>query len=125
MADIVWIGDSLKKLRQFPKEVKQEIGFALSLVEIGEKPESARPLSGFGSAKVLEIRTDHDGDTYRAVYTVKFESAIYVLDAFQKKSSSGIKTPDHIIQRIRARLKRAEEIDQEEKRKGKRKDQAP
>jgi len=125
MTDVTFIGDSLKKLRQFPKEVKQEIGFALSLVELGEKPESARPLSGFGSTKVLEIRTDHNGDTYRAVYTVKFESAIYVLDAFQKKSSSGIKTPDHIIQRIRARLKCAEEIDQDEMRKGKRKDQAP
>jgi len=59
------------------------------------------------------------------VYTVKFESAIYVLDAFQKKSSSGIKTPDHVFQRIRARLKRAEEIDHEEMRKAKRKDQAP
>ena len=115
----------MKKLRQFPKEVKQEIGFALSLVEIGEKPESARPLSGFGSAKVLEIRTDHDGDTDRAVYTVKFKTAIYVLDAFQKKSSSGVKTPDHIIQRIRARLKQAEEVDQEEMRKRKWKDQAP
>jgi len=125
MRQLIWIGDSLKKLRQFPKEVKQEIGFALSLVEIGERPDGARPLSGFGSAKVLEIRADHDGDTYRAVYTVKFESAIYVLDAFQKKSSSGIKTPDHIVQRIRTRLKRAEEIDQEEMRKGKRKDQAP
>jgi len=125
MRQLIWIGDSLKKIRQFPKEVKQEIGFALSLVEIGERPDGARPLSGFGSAKVLEIRADHDGDTYRAVYTVKFESAIYVLDAFQKKSSSGIKTPDHIVQRIRTRLKRAEEIDQEEMRKGKRKDQAP
>jgi len=125
MTDVTFIGDSLKKLRQFPKEVKQEIGFALSLVQLGERPESARPLSGFGGAMVLEIKTDHDGDTYRAVYTVKFESAIYLLDAFRKKSSSGIKTPDHIIQRIRARLKRAEDIHQEEMRKGKRKDQAP
>jgi phage-related protein len=125
MTEVTFVGDSLKKLRQFPKEVKQEIGFALSLVEIGEKPVGARPLSGFGGAKVLEIRTDHDGDSYRPVYTIKFESAIYVLDAFQKKSSSGIKTPDHIIQRIKSRLKRAEEIDQDEMRKGRRKDQAP
>jgi len=124
MRQLIWIGDTLKKLRQFPKEVKQEIGFALSLVQLGERPESARPLSGFGGAMVLEIKTDHDGDTYRAVYTVKFESAIYLLDAFRKKASSGIKTPDHIIQRIRARLKRAEDIHQEEMRKGKRKDQA-
>lgn len=70
---------------------------------------SAKPLKGFGGANVVELVDDHQGDTYRAVYTVKFESAIYVLHAFQKKSKQGIKTPQADIDLVKRRLKAAEE----------------
>ena len=84
------------------------MGYALYQAQIGEKHGSAKPLKGFGGASVLEIVTDHVGDTFRAVYTVKFATAIYVLHAFQKKSKSGIKTPIEDLDLIRRRLKVAE-----------------
>ena len=76
---------------------------------MGGKHEDAKPLRGFGGASVLEIVEDHDGDTYRAVYTVRFAEIVYVLHAFQKKSKKGIATPPHEIDKVKARLKRAEE----------------
>jgi phage-related protein len=69
----------------------------------------AKPLKGFGGAGVLEIVEDHVGNTYRGVYTVRFAGAVYVLDAFQKKSKKGSKTPPQDIIRIRKRLKAAAE----------------
>lgn len=84
------------------------MGFALYLAQTGEKHMAVKPLKGFGGAGVLEVVEDHDGDTFRAVYTVKFSSAVYVLHAFQKKSKSGIKTPQTDIDLIRQRLKLAE-----------------
>jgi phage-related protein len=87
----------------------RQIGYALYFAQIGDKHPSAKPLKGFGSAGVLEVIEDHDGDTYRAVYTVKFSGAVYVLHAFQKKSKSGIKTPQQTIALIKERLKLAEE----------------
>lgn len=87
----------------------RQIGYALYFTQLGDKHPSAKPLKGFGCAGVLDLIEDHDGDTYRAVYTVKFSGAVYVLHAFQKKSKSGIKTPQHIIALIKERLKLAEE----------------
>ncbi len=84
------------------------MGYALYQAQIGEKHGSAKPLKGFGGAGVLEVVTDHVGDTFRAVYTVKFATAIYVLHAFQKKSKAGIKTPTEDLDLIRRRLKAAE-----------------
>ena len=103
-----WIGASYKDFRAFPDPVQDAMGYALYQAQIGEKHGSAKPLKGFGGASVLEIVTDHVGDTFRAVYTVKFATAIYVLHAFQKKSKSGIKTPIEDLDLIRRRLKVAE-----------------
>lgn len=85
------------------------MGFALYLAQTGGKHANAKPLKGFGGAGVLEIVDDHDGDTYRAVYTVKFADAVYVLHAFQKKSKTGVKTPPADIEKMKRRLKAAEE----------------
>jgi phage-related protein len=104
-----WIGSSRQDLKDFPKEARREIGFALQAAQSGDKHPSAKPLRGFGDAAVLEIVEDYRGDTYRAVYTVRFAEAIYVLHCFKKKSKRGIKTPKHVIDLIEARLKRAEE----------------
>lgn len=102
--------DSRRRLRDFPDDVQDVIGFALYLAQLGDKHPSAKPLKGFAGAGVLEIVEDFDGDTYRAVYTVKFQDAIYVLHTFQKKSKSGIKTPKHELDLIENRLTAAKEI---------------
>jgi phage-related protein len=80
---VVWIGSSLNDLKEFPEDVHDIMGYALYLAQTGGKHECTKPLKGFGSAKVLEITDDYDGDTYRAVYTVKFADTVYVLHAFQ------------------------------------------
>lgn len=106
---VYWIKSSKDDLCEFPEEVVKQIGYALYFAQIGDKHPSAKPLKGFGSAGVLEVVENNDGDTYRAVYTVKFAGAVYVLHAFQKKSKSGIKTPKQTITLIKERLKLAEE----------------
>ena len=104
-----WIGDSRARFCEFPRPVTKEMGYALYLAQAGDKSPSAKPLKGFGGASVLEVVEDYDGDTYRAVYTVRFAGRVYVLHAFQKKAKHGIKTPQHEIDLIKSRLKRAEE----------------
>ncbi len=89
--------------------MKQDIGYALFEAQKGQKSDAAKPLKGFRGAGVLEIIERFDGDTYRAVYTVKFQKIVYVLHCFQKKSKSGIKTPQQEIDLIKQRLKIAEE----------------
>jgi phage-related protein len=106
---LFWVASALDDLREFPDEVKCIMGFALRRAQAGGKHIAAKPLKGFGSAGVLEIVEDNDGNAYRAIYTVKFAGAIYVLHAFQKKSTKGISTPKREIDLIRERLKRAEE----------------
>ena len=105
---VSWIGSSYKDFREFPDPVQDSMGYALYQGQIGEKHGSVKPLKGFGGAAVLEIVADHVGDTFRAVYTVKFATAIYVLHAFQKKSKSGIKTSGQDLKMIQWRLKAAE-----------------
>ncbi|MBD0372998.1 MAG: type II toxin-antitoxin system RelE/ParE family toxin [Pyrinomonadaceae bacterium] len=107
---LIWVGSSLKDLRAFPEAVKDEMGHALFEAQCGLKPLSAKPLKGFSSASVLEIISDYQTDTYRAVYTVKFGDRIYVLHAFQKKSKKGIATPQAEVELIKGRLKLAEEL---------------
>ncbi len=102
-----WIGDSLERLREFPEDVKDDIGFALREVQQGKKPASAKPLKGFKGAGVLEIIEDYRTDTYQAVYTVKFAEVVYVLHCFQKKSKNGSGTPKQDIELIERRLKAA------------------
>ena len=106
---LFWIGSSRKDVQSFPVEVKKTVGFALWLAQLEGRHLDAKPLQGFGGAGVLEVVEDYQGDTYRAVYTVRLASAVYVLHAFQKKSTRGRKTPQHEIELIRQRLKRAEE----------------
>ncbi|MBZ0148747.1 MAG: type II toxin-antitoxin system RelE/ParE family toxin [Pseudorhodoplanes sp.] len=89
-------------------DVKRTFGFAIYYAETGSKHPDAKPLKGFGGAGVLEVVARHHGDTYRAVYTVKFENVVYVVHAFQKKSKKGKETPKHDIDLIKARLKMAE-----------------
>lgn len=105
---IFWVGGSRNDLKSFPNEVMREIGYALDFAQRGGKHPSAKHLHGFGGANVLEIMEDDDGNTYRAVYTVRFSHAIYVLHVFQKKSKSGIATPKRDTDLIKERLKRAE-----------------
>ncbi|HEV7374479.1 MAG TPA: type II toxin-antitoxin system RelE/ParE family toxin [Pyrinomonadaceae bacterium] len=107
---LVWIGSSLKDLREFPEAVKDEMGFALYEAQCGMRPLDAKPLKGFGGANVLEIISNYQTETYRAVYTVKFGERIYVLHAFQKKSKKGVATPQSDIELIKRRLKQAEEV---------------
>jgi phage-related protein len=108
---VVWLGDTLAIVRAFPKDVQHDIGYALYVAQIGDKHPDAKPLRGFGGAAVLEIVERFDGDTYRAIYTVRFKSAVYVLHAFQKKSKRAISTPKQDIDLVRARLNRAEDVE--------------
>ena len=113
------MGSSQKDLSDFPAEVKQDIGYALHQAQTGEKSACAKPLKGFGGAGVLEVVADFDGDTFRAVYTVKFKGAVYVLHAFQKKSKTGSETPKAEIELVKARLKLAEADHAEQRQKEK------
>lgn len=107
--DVYWMGGAREDLRQFPEEVRQVVGYALYLAQTGHKHQDAKPLKGFGGAGVLEMMEDHEGDTYRAVYTVRFRNAVYVLHAFQKKSKKGVATPRPDLDVIKERLKLAAE----------------
>ena len=103
-----WIGCSHKDLMALPSDVRRFFGFALSLAQAGDKHDAAKVLKGFGGAGVLEVLEDDGGGTYRAVYTVKFAEAVFVLHCFQKKSKRGIATPKEDMDIIHARLKVAE-----------------
>jgi phage-related protein len=106
---LFWVGSSKKNLKGFPLEVRRTMGFALFQAQAGGKHADAKPLKGFGGASVLEVVADQEGSTFRAVYTVKFAGAVYVLHAFQKKAKKGVKTPRAELDLIRKRLKAAEE----------------
>jgi phage-related protein len=105
---LFWIASSRDDIRELPKEVQRIFGFALRTAQRGGKHTDAKPLKGFDGAGVLEVVAHYDGDAFRAVYTVRLADRVYVLDVFQKKSKSGIATPKPDIERIKARLKRAE-----------------
>ena len=104
---VVWVGSSHEDWKTFPDDVQDVMGYALHLAQCGEKASNAKPLTGFKGASVLEITDNYNSDTYRAVYTVKFEGIVYILHAFQKKSKKGIATPKSHIQLIEKRLKKA------------------
>jgi phage-related protein len=112
---VVWVGSSRKDLREFPDIVQDHVGYALYLAQQGGKHRDTTPLSGFGGAGVVEIIKDHRGDTFRAVYTLRFEGALYVLHVFQKKSKTGRETPRRDMELIKQRLREAERIAREEK----------
>lgn len=104
-----WVGDTYEAMCGFPQAVRQEMGYALYLAQAGDRHPDAKPLKGFGGAGVLEVVGIHQGDTFRAVYTVKLADAVYVLHAFKKKAKKGIATPRQEIDLIRQRLKAARE----------------
>jgi phage-related protein len=106
---VFWVGSSKQDLLAFPPLVIRDIGHALYIAQLENKPPTAKPLKGFGGASVIEIAVSGDGDAYRAVNTVRFELAIYVLHCFQKKSQSGIATPQQDIDLVKSRAKTAEE----------------
>ncbi len=104
---VIWVASSRKVLKSLPKEVRRVVGQALFDAQMGGKHPDAKPLKGFGGAGVLEIVEDDDGNTYRAVYTIRFARAVYVLHVFQKKSKSGIRTPQEEVERVKSRLRAA------------------
>ena len=106
---LVWLVDSLDRLTSFPPSVRQKLGFALYQAQIEQKHESAKMLHGFGET-VWQVRADDPGGTYRAVYVAQFRDAVYVLHAFQKKSTSGIATPQRELDLIRQRLQLARKL---------------
>jgi phage-related protein len=108
-----WLGDSQDRLRDFPEDGKDEVGTALMWAQMGEKHAIAKPMRGFGGASVLEIIEDYAGDTYRAVYTVRFKARIYVLHCFQKKSKKGNETPKHDVKLIEERLEQAKKLEEQ------------
>ena len=105
---VEWVGSSKEDIKEFPDPVKDRMGFALYQAQLGFKHRDAKPLRGLGSS-VLEVVSRHDGDTYRAVYTVRFKLAVYVLHAFQKKSKRGAETPKPEIDLVKRRLRVAEQ----------------
>lgn len=120
MKQLFFVRSSQKDLQKLPAEVRRETGHALLRVQWGEVPIQAKALKGFGGADVLELIVRHDGDSYRAVYTVRFAEAVYVLHCFQKKSKSGISTPKQELDLIRQRLRDAENEYREWKKKDQR-----
>jgi phage-related protein len=104
-----WVGSAKRDLDAMPEDVKDVFGHAIDLAQAGGRHQAAKVMTGFGSAGVLEVVEDDRGDTYRAVYTVKFAGWVYVLHCFQKKSKSGIKTPKEDLDLIHARLKAAKQ----------------
>ncbi len=108
--DLIWVASSRRDMKNMPRTVRREFGVALFAVQCGVTPPDAKPLKGFGGAGVLELIEDDRGGAYRAVYTVRYASAVYVLHVFQKKSKRGVATPRQEIEKAAERLKRAEDI---------------
>lgn len=96
-----------------PRDVQDTFGYALHVAQAGGKHVQAKPLKGFGGAEVLEVVEDSQSNTYRAVYTVRYTSAVYVLHCFQKKSTVGIATPKPDMDLVRARLKMVQSLEKE------------
>lgn len=112
---VIWVGSSRKALREFPEPVRDHVGYALYVAQKGGKHRDTKALSGFGGAGVVEIIKDFRGDTFRAVYTVRYAEAVCVLHAFQKKSKTGRETPRHDMDLIKQRLREAEQMAKEKK----------
>ena len=106
---LTWAGSSKRDYLRFPDQVQDDMGYALYVVQMGERPMSAKPLKGFKGSGVLELVENYAGDTYRAVYTVRFAERVYVLHAFQKKSKKGVATPKSEMRLVEQRLRAAEE----------------
>jgi phage-related protein len=113
--ELVWIGSTKEDLKRFPAEVRSVMGYALHVAQAGGKHPDTKPLKGFKGSGVLEVVEHYEGNSYRTVYTVRFRGTVYALHAFQKKSRKGITTPKADIDLINARLKRAKEFHERER----------
>lgn len=108
---VIWVGSSKRDFDAFPTEVRAEMGYALYLAQIGDRHRQTKMMTGLPG--VLEVVAAHRGDAFRAIYAVRFASAIFILHAFQKKSKSGISTPQFEMDLVRQRLRDAQDIDKE------------
>lgn len=113
---VIWIGSSRKDLRAFPEPVQDHMGYALYIAQRGGKHRDTKTLTGFGGGGVVEVVTDFRGDTFRAVYTLRYAGAVYILHAFQKKSMTGRETTLRDIELIKKRLRLAEQITKDRER---------
>lgn len=104
---VVWVGSSREDLKACPGPVHSVMGKALLQVQLGQVPRIGKRLKGNLSG-LVELVDDFDGNTYRAVCTVKLAGAVYVLHVFQKKSTHGIATPKHVTDLILQRLRTAQ-----------------
>jgi phage-related protein len=111
---VIWVGSSRKDLCAFPAPVQDHMGYALYVAQCGGKHHATKTLSGFGGAGLVEVVKDFRGDTFRAVYTLRYAGAVYVLHAFQKKSKTGRDTPRRDLELVKQRLRDAEQIAKEQ-----------
>jgi phage-related protein len=109
---VVWIGDSKKQLKKMPEDVQKQMGGELYLAQDGQKPPHSKNFKGIGSG-VFEIKDNFDSNTYRLVYAVQIGARLYVLHAFQKKSTKGIATQKKDVDLIARRYKEAVEMEKE------------
>ncbi len=107
---VIWMGSSRNDFRAMPEAVQSRMGYALYVAQQGGKHRDAKPLRSFGGASVVEIVTDHRGDTFRCVYTVRYAGSVHVLHVFQKKSKTGRETPRADTRLVEQRLRDAERI---------------
>ena len=110
MKKVIWVGSSYKDLKEFPSEVQHAMGYALFMAQQGEKHPHAKPMKGMGNASVQEVRERDKSGTYRVMYTVEMDDFMFVLQAFQKKSKSGIATPKQELDLLKSRLKEARSL---------------
>ncbi len=110
---LIWVGSSKRDLMALPAPVVDRFGYALFLAQVGKRHDSTKVLRGFGDASVIEVIESHEGNAYRAVYTVRFSAAVFVLHVFQKKSKSGVETPKPDMARIAERLRYAARLAKE------------
>lgn len=110
MKRIFWIGSSKEDLKEFPDEVQDEVGHGLYLAQMGDRHSHAKTLSGFGNAKMIELRERDRSGIYRVVYTVEMAEFIFVLHSFQKKSKKEIETPKQDMDLVEKRLKEAKAL---------------
>lgn len=101
---LIWLGSSKKDFMEFPDEIRKEMGHCLYVAQTGDKPRQSKVLKGFGNASISEVIAKDAHGTYRTMYTVQMEKAVFVLHAFQKKSKTGIKTPKEDMRLVEQRL---------------------
>jgi len=110
---LVWVGSSKRDLKALPESVVDTFGYALFLAQIGKRHDSTKVLRGFGDSSVIEVIESLEGNAYRAVYTVRFPAAVFMLHVFRKKSKFGVETPRPDMLRIAERLKYAARLAKE------------